>query len=137
MDKTRLFSCFTLLALSLTFSSSIFAYPHSTQMNIQRPAVSKIKGCKPSCAGIPAGQCSCVSIEGYTCCGKRTDSLTSKQTKESTVKGCKPTCEGIPPGKCSCVSMEGYTCCGERTGGIKAKNGSPNKTKFKFKAHHP
>lgn len=40
------------------------------------------KGCKPNCDGIPAGKCSCVSIDHYTCCGLRTDGLTTKGNKE-------------------------------------------------------
>ncbi len=40
------------------------------------------KGCKPNCDGIPAGKCSCVSIDHYTCCGLRTDSLTTKDKND-------------------------------------------------------
>ena len=40
-------------------------------------------GCKPNCDGIAAGKCSCVSIDHYTCCGKRIDGIKANtQTKD-------------------------------------------------------
>lgn len=83
-------------------------------MCLSSNAIAAIKGCQSTCAGIPQGKCSCVSIEGFTCCGKRVAPASSRIATTPRIKGCQSTCAGIPKGKCSCVSIEGYTCCGRR-----------------------
>lgn len=63
------------MSLMLIFSLlSANLYASNLNVNVKpRPA-----GCKPNCDGIPAGQCSCVSIDYYKCCGKKTDGLKTK-----------------------------------------------------------
>ena len=60
-----------LLVASFSFSN---LYAADLKSNTKQPPAR----CKPNCDGIPAGKCSCVSIDHYTCCGLRTDGLKKK-----------------------------------------------------------
>ncbi|KTD50457.1 hypothetical protein Lqui_1782 [Legionella quinlivanii] len=63
-----------LVFLSCCFIASPIAFASQTLSTQGQSS----NGCQPSCAGIPKGQCSCVTTNHIKCCGKKTDGLTSK-----------------------------------------------------------
>lgn len=56
---------------SILLSSLFFISPVSFAGQTLSTQGQAANGCQSSCAGIPKGQCSCVTTDGIKCCGKR------------------------------------------------------------------
>ncbi|STX28272.1 Uncharacterised protein [Legionella beliardensis] len=71
----------TTLIHSVLLSSAVFAFSPIILANTSQGH--NASRCQSSCAGIPKGQCSCVTTDGIKCCGKKTDGLTSKPSSNN------------------------------------------------------